>query len=118
MITELRKTQCFVSPIKSVTYKDIKDYHKTKQEIMKSLKAAREVYMEGCKYESLFYSLNALYQSSIAQNKASKIINGGKLSYGERRNMVKESEFLAWYKNELENLNCQLYEKLFEKASS
>ena len=32
--------------------------------------------------------------------------------------MVKESEFLAWYKNELENLNCQLYEKLFEKASS
>ncbi len=118
VITELRKTQCFVSPIKSVTYKDIKDYHKTKQEIMKSLKAAREVYMEGCKYESLFYSLNALYQSSIAQNKASKIINGGKLSYGERRNMVKESEFLAWYKNELENLNCQLYEKLFEKASN
>ena len=117
-ISSLRKTQCFVSPIKSITYKDIKDYHKTKQEIMKNLKTARDLYMEDNKYESLYYSLNALYQSTIAEGKASKIINGGKLSYSERCNMIKEAEFLDWYKKELEYLNGRLYERLFEKASN
>ena len=74
--------------------------------------------MEDNKYESLYYSLNALYQSTIAEGKASKIINGGKLSYSERCNMIKEAEFLAWYKKELEDLNGRLYERLFEKASN
>ncbi len=117
-ISNLRRTQCFISPIKSATYKDIRDYHKTKQEIMYNLKVSRELYTEGNRYESLFYSLSALYQTTIAEGKASKIINGGKLSRNEKSNMIKEAEFLAWYKGELEGINKDICGKLFDKAAN
>lgn len=116
-ISNLRKTQCFVSPIKSLTYKDIRSYHKTKQEIMGNLKLARELYTEDNKYESLFYSLCALYQTTIAKNKADKILGANKLSPCEKQSMIKESEFLSGYTEELASINGRMYERLFKKAS-
>ena len=85
---------------------------------MQNLKETRELYVENCQHESLFYSLNALYQTTIAQNKAIKILNGGKLSNSEREQMIKETEFLNSYKGELEDINKNIYAKLFDKASN
>lgn len=116
-ITELRKTQSFSSKIKSPFYKDLKEYHKIKQEIMKNLKAAEENYLEGAKFESLFYSLSALYQSTVARTKAQKALSNGKLSQTEKERMIREEEFLNGYVNDLCALNYSIYEKLFKKAS-
>ena len=84
---------------------------------MGNLKLARELYTEDNKYESLFYSLCALYQTTIAKNKADKILGANKLSPCEKQSMIKESEFLSGYNERLASINGRMYERLFKKAS-
>ena len=83
---------------------------------MKILKAAEENYLEGAKFESLFYSLSALDQSTVARTKAQKALSKGKLSQTEKERMIREEEFLNGNVNDLCAINNSINEKLFKKV--
>ncbi len=117
-LSKLRKTQSFYIHKNSPSYETIKSHHKSKERILKDLKSAHELYLEGKQYDSLFYSMRSLYRSAVARNNAYGLVNDRNLSWDEKARMRSEARFFEEYVEDLANMNGHIYGRLYAKASN